>query len=68
MTGKVTANYRRDHPFDRERTVLERRFDFPLDPEGRVRVQGVVDWPSITPDGAWEIRASIPAGKTRARA
>jgi putative RecB family exonuclease len=49
--------YRRYHPFDRERTVaVERRLDFPLDSEGRVRVQGVVDRLSITPDGVWEIR------------
>ncbi|MGH7310257.1 MAG: RecB family exonuclease, partial [Candidatus Rokuibacteriota bacterium] len=49
--------YRRYHPFDRERTVaVERRLDFPLDPEGRVRVQGVLDRLSITPDGVWEIR------------
>jgi RecB family exonuclease len=49
--------YRRYHPFVRERTVaVERRLDFPLDPEGRVRVQGVVDRLSISPDGVWEIR------------
>src|SRR5262245_42831607 len=49
--------HRRYHPFDRERTVaVERRLDFPVDPEGRVRVQGVVDRLSISPDGVWEIR------------
>jgi RecB family exonuclease len=53
----LSGYYRRYHPFDRERTVaVERRLDFPLDSEGRVRVQGVVDRLSITPDGVWEIR------------
>jgi putative RecB family exonuclease len=53
----LTDYYRRYHPFDRERTVaVERRLDFPLDAEGCVRVQGVVDRLSVTPDGVWEIR------------
>lgn len=53
----LTDYYRRYQPLDREQTVaVERQLVFPLDPEGRVRVQGYIDRLSVAPDGVWEIR------------
>ncbi len=48
--------YRRHYPFDAETTLgLEKRLIFSLDPDGRYRVQGIIDRICRASDGALEI-------------
>jgi len=52
----LANHYRRHYPFDRDKTLgIEAHVAFPLDGEGRYRVQGFVDRISRAPDGAIEI-------------
>jgi putative RecB family exonuclease len=57
MGERCLANhYRRHYPFDRDETLgIEAHVAFPLDGEGRYRMQGFVDRISRAPDGALEI-------------
>lgn len=48
--------YRRHYPFDHDETLgLEERVIFDLDPDGRYRMQGIIDRIVRAPDGAIEI-------------
>lgn len=50
-------HYRRHYPFDADETVgIEQRVTFPLDADGRYRMQGVVDRIARARDGALEIQ------------
>jgi putative RecB family exonuclease len=52
----LANHYRRHYPFDRDETLgIEAHVAFPLDGEGRYRMQGFVDRISRAPDGAIEI-------------
>lgn len=52
----LANHYRRHYPFDRDETLgIEAHLTFPLDPEGRYRIQGFVDRLARAPDGAIEI-------------
>ncbi|HEY8493847.1 MAG TPA: PD-(D/E)XK nuclease family protein [Myxococcota bacterium] len=52
----LANHYRRHYPFDRDETLgIEAHLAFPLDPEGRYRIQGFVDRLARAPDGAIEI-------------
>lgn len=52
----LSAYYRRHYPFDRGETLgVERRVTFSLDPEGRYRIQGIIDRIARAPDGTIEI-------------
>jgi len=49
-------HYRRHYPFDADETVgVEQRVTFPLDDDGRYRMQGVIDRVARARDGALEI-------------
>jgi len=52
----LANHYRRHYPFDRDETLgIEAHVTFPLDGEGRYRMQGFVDRIARAPDGAIEI-------------
>jgi putative RecB family exonuclease len=52
----LTNHYRRHYPFDRDENLgVEQRVVFSLDPEGRYRVQGIIDRVARARDGAIEI-------------
>ncbi|HSJ98861.1 MAG TPA: PD-(D/E)XK nuclease family protein, partial [Myxococcota bacterium] len=52
----LANHYRRHYPFDRDETLgIEAHVAFPLDGQGRYRMQGFVDRISRAPDGAIEI-------------
>jgi len=54
---RCLSNYYRTHyPFDTGETIgLEKRVVFPLDPEGKYRIQGIVDRITRMPDGVIEV-------------
>lgn len=63
----LRSHYRRHYPFDSDETLgVEQRVAFPLDADGRYRMQGVIDRVARARDGALEIHdyktgARVPA-------
>ncbi len=54
--GWLRDYWNRHAPFTGSRTIdLERRIEFPLDGDGRVRMQGFIDRIARKPDGTWQV-------------
>lgn len=62
----VRRYYSQHHPFDADETLgVERFVEFPLDPEGTIRVRGIIDRLARTPDGVvrvhdYKTQESVP--------